>query len=183
MSFDPALIQNDPRAPIEPELFKLLCRLLGVSIGLLAQGEELRPMAFIGSVQEPHWFTPLMLEFPNEQGKDQSVDLIRRAVLQSQAEFAALLSESWGLSSEDIPRRDEIRKQYGSVSEYPGRVDMLVLVLETREFRWVADTNLKKQDSGHGREFGSPLKFRFQGSSQTPQASRMSNFFLPGRGH
>jgi hypothetical protein len=106
--------------------------------GFLENGESLEPFATQTDVS-----------------KDRSVELIKAAAEQTQADFVFTIMEAWGLPKDKMPRYQAIMDKYGSVGASPYKVDTAGFMLETRYGVWGCQVTLKpKGYSKKKRTFG-----------------------------
>ena len=81
---------------------------------------------------------------------DKPDSIVVRAASEIEADFAITTIESWSLTPQDRPRRDEICAKYGSLREYPGRVEAAWFVLETLEGSFASQAAIERMNAqGH----------------------------------
>jgi hypothetical protein len=133
--------------------------------GFLENGETLQPFAFVGN-HATRRMVPILIDTRDDASKDRSVELIKAAAEQTQADFVFTVMEAWGLPKDKMPRYQEILDKYGSVGNSPYRIDTAGFVLETRYGVWGAQVVLKpKGHSKKKRTFG-PVELRFMDGVQ-----------------
>lgn len=95
-----------------------------------------------GTMIEAHWvigntdlgesiLVPTDTSGPQE--KSESAEHARTVAAMQGADFVFSIGETWALSPEDVPKHANILKKYGSISQYPGRVDTFFIYLECQE--------------------------------------------------
>ena len=122
--------------------------------GFLENGESLEPFAFVGN-HATRQITAILIDTRSEESKDQSVEHIRSAAAQTQADFVFTIMEAWGLPKDKMPRYQEIIDKYGSIGASPYKIDIVGFMLETRYGVWGCQMTLKpKGYSKKKRTFG-----------------------------
>jgi hypothetical protein len=116
--------------------------------------------------------TPVEMYMPTEVAKDMSADVARWMAKNAKADATIAVSEAWSLSEQDSPRHAEIIKQYGSIGEYPGRLDILTVNVQTHDGVWMGRAPIITE--GRARRFG-PLEVVKAGKSD----GRFTNFLPP----
>ena len=144
-----------------PEAYlNLVLPLIEKARGFLEAGETLQPFAFIGSAASGKML-PVLIDAQTAESKDRSVQLIKIAAEQTQADFVFTVMEAWGLPRDKMPRYQEILDKYGSVGASPYKIDTAAFTVETRYGVWVAQMPLKpKGYSKKKRTFG-PVELQF----------------------
>lgn len=69
----------------------------------------------------------------SEETKDACAQHARRVAQLQQADYVLNIGETWALAPEDVPNYQSILARYGSISNYPRRVDTLHIYLECAE--------------------------------------------------
>ncbi len=120
----------------------------------LENGESLQPFAFVGN-HATQQIVPILIDTQSGDSKDRSVELIKAAAEQTQADFVFTIMEAWGLPKDKMPRYQEIMDKYGSVGASPYKIDIAAFMLETRYGVWGCQVTLKpKGYSKKKRTFG-----------------------------
>ncbi len=136
---------------------ELVDPLIDIARGILEQGESLQPVAFVGNFTQRR-VVPLMLDTSSDEAKQLSVRTIRQAAKGNDADFVALVMESWGLPTDMMPRYEEVIAEYGSIGASPFRQDAVTITIETRHGVWLAQLELKPvEGSSQGRTFDTPV--------------------------
>jgi hypothetical protein len=126
---------------------------------LLEDGENLRPIAFVGSSGKRS-ISVVVLSTADGDVKDTSAEQVRRAAYRENADFVFTIMEAWGLPPEKANKYQAILEQYGSIEASPYAVDFISFALETRQGSWVAQVEVKpKGVSKRKKTFGEP-RFR-----------------------
>lgn len=99
--------------------------------GFLEDGEALTPIAFVGSFTN-NTVTPIVLDSRGEQSNDRSALTIAAAAQQSDADYVFTVMETRALPKKHMTRVDEIYDKYGSLTNFPHRLDVATFMLETR---------------------------------------------------
>ncbi|PIV88585.1 MAG: hypothetical protein COW48_05215 [Hydrogenophilales bacterium CG17_big_fil_post_rev_8_21_14_2_50_63_12] len=122
--------------------------------GFLENGESLEPFAFIGN-HATQQIVPILIDTQTDGSKDRSVQLIKAAAEQTQADFVFTVMEAWGLPKDKMHRYEEIMDKCGSIGASPYKVDTAAFMLETRYGVWGCQMTLKpKGYSKKKRTFG-----------------------------
>ncbi|WP_237251653.1 hypothetical protein [Thioalkalivibrio nitratireducens] len=126
---------------------------------LLEDGENLRPIAFVGS-SEKRTISIVVLNTADGDVQDTSAEQVRRAASREDADFVFTIMEAWGLPPEKAGKYQAILEQYGSIETSPYAVDLVSFALETRQGSWVAQVQVKpKGISKRKKTFDEP-RFR-----------------------
>jgi hypothetical protein len=148
--------------------------------GFLEDGESLQPFAFVGNHATGR-VVPILIDTQTGASKDRSVELIKAAAEQTQADFVFTVMEAWGLPRDKMPRYQEILDKYGSVGASPYKIDTAAFMLETRSGVWGCQVSLKpKGHSKKKRTFGQVelqfmdgLEGRFEGLLPHPSSETL----------
>jgi hypothetical protein len=159
-----------------PESYlKVINPLIDTARGFLEQGEELAPIAFVGSFSSGKTI-PVLLDSTGDASKDHSVLAIRMAAEMLDADFVFVIMEAWSLRKDKMGQMEAILDKYGSIGASPYRVDVVTFALETRHGVWMAECEIKpKGISKKKRTIGKPA-FRFF----TEVEGRFSHFLKAG---
>lgn len=171
---------ESPAMPVKLEA--VLSNLMSTAYKMLAEGQELSPVAFVGSLLKNE-LNALMLNMPDQAGKELSVDQIRDFCAEEQADFVILFTEGWALPAALTEEYDDILEKYGSIANSPYRLDTFVVSVETPAARWTGFAVLKPSKSGKGREPSAPLEMHYQGASRGGNGSLFSDFFAKMQTH
>jgi len=122
--------------------------------GFLENGESLQPFAFVGN-HTTRQIAAILIDTQTGDSKDRSVEHIRSAAEQTQADFIFTIMEAWGLPKDKMPHFQEIMDKYGSVGASPYKIDTAAFMLETLYGVWGCQVTLKpKVYSKKKRTFG-----------------------------
>lgn len=113
----------------------------------LKKYEQLHPVAFLLNEKKMEIFAS---DFSNEKQKNYFAELLKQSARKMNADAVCFVAESWTLpdkyrTKEDM---DRILKQYGSISEFPERVEIVAIMLETREGKWTGMADIKPAKKG-----------------------------------
>lgn len=126
---------------------------------LVEEGENLRPIAFVGSTVKPSIRT-VVLNTAGGDVQNSSAEQVRRAAYQEDADFVFTIMEAWGLPPDKAGKYKTIVEQYGSIEASPHAVDLVSFALETRRGSWIAQVPVKPRGiSKRKKTFGEP-RFR-----------------------
>ncbi len=126
---------------------------------LLEDGENLHPIAFVGS-PEKRTIGTVVLSTAEGDVQDGSAEQVRRAAYREDADFVFTIMEAWGLPPNKVDKYQAILEQYGSIEASPYAIDLVSFALETRDGSWVAQVEVKpKGVSKRKKTFGEP-RFR-----------------------
>lgn len=146
--------------------------------GFLENGEALTPIAFVGSFTNKT-VIPVVLDSSDEQGKDRSAAMVAAAAKQTDADYVFTVMEAWALPKKYVTRVEEIYEKYGSLANFPHRLDVATFMLETRHGTWVAQCTILPKPPSKKRRTIMPPEFVFGDGAQ----GRFSNLLpvKPGR--
>jgi hypothetical protein len=120
----------------------------------LENGESLQPFAFVGN-HTTQQILPILIDTATDTSKDQSVELIKAAAGEIQADFVFTIMEAWGLPKDKMHRYQEIIDKYGSISASPYKIDTAAFMVENQYGVWGCQMTLKpKGYSKKKRTFG-----------------------------
>lgn len=133
--------------------------------GFLENGEALTPIAFVGSFTN-NTVIPIVLDSRDEQGKERSASMIAAAAQQADADYVFTVMEAWALPKKYMTRVDEIYDKYGSLSNFPHRLDVATFMLETRHGSWMAQCTILPKPPSKKRRTIAPPEFVFGDSAR-----------------
>lgn len=98
----------------------------------LQNGESVQTAMFLNSTggSEMH---KIPIDTSSTQSKDACAVYARQLAALRNSTACVFMSESWGLSKSDARRHEYILDRYGAIANYPGRLDLLFLNVETQE--------------------------------------------------
>lgn len=76
--------------------------------------------------------------------KDYIAEAVRQRARRMQADAICLVTEAWSLPPEDAPHAQKICEQYGSLSSYPGRIEIVAISIETTDGVWMAQAPITR---------------------------------------
>jgi hypothetical protein len=141
---------------IPPAYLPIITPLIDAARAILERGDELVPVAFVGS------FTtgvtqPIMLLRTDAAAKEHTSRVIQQVAEDCAADFIFVMTEAWSLRKDQLPQMAQILARYGSIGASPYRVDIVALTLETRHGLWVAEVPIKPHEQAPPqRTFGRP---------------------------
>jgi hypothetical protein len=98
---------------------------------------------------------PVEMHMPNAIAKDVAAALVRWTAKNIKADMTIMVTEAWSLSQKDAKHYNAIIEQYGSIGEYPGHLDILMVQVETRAGHWMGRAPIETK--GKARRCG-PLE-------------------------
>ena len=123
-----------------PEQFKAILNLIiKASHEIITEKEELEPIVFLCKSDD---ILPVVLDFPDEAGKDLSSRMIAQIAQKFRPEFTIFVSEAWVLKTDDAS--DIKRDKTQSLEHHPDRIDCVIYSLETKYGIWVGTSEIKK---------------------------------------
>ncbi len=126
---------------------------------LLEDGENLRPIAFVGS-SEKRSINTVVLNTAGGDVQNTSAEQVRQTAHRAHADFVFTVMEAWGLPPEKVDKYQAILDKYGSIEASPYAVDLVSFAMETRLGSWLAQVEVKpKGISKRKKTFGKP-RFR-----------------------
>lgn len=75
----------------------------------------------------------------SDGSRERDIGHARQLALHLNSQWVLAVAESWALPRGQVHLHEDILEKYGSVANYPGRIDVLSVVLETRD-RYYATT-------------------------------------------
>lgn len=128
--------------------------------GFLENGEALTPMAFVGAFTT-NTVIPIMLDSRNDDAKERSASTIAMAAQEANADYVFTVMEAWALPKKYLNRADEVYEKYGSLANFPHRLDVASFVLETRHGMWMAQCTILPKPPSKKRRTIMPPEFFF----------------------
>ena len=143
-----------------PEAYwEMVAPLIARARVLLEDGQNLRPIAFVGS-SERRAISIVTLSTAGGDVQRASAEQVRRAAYRENADFVFTIMEAYGLPPDKVAKYQSILEQYGSIEASPYAVDFVSFALETRDGSWVAQAQVKpKGVSKRKKTFDEP-RFR-----------------------
>ena len=145
------------RAQIDPIVAK--------AKGFLENGEALAPMAFVGSFTT-NTVIPVLLDSTDIDAKERSAATIAAAAKQANADYVFTVMEAWAMPKKYMNRVDEIYEKYGSLANFPHRLDVASFMLETRHGLWMAQCTILPKPPSKKRRTIMPPEFVFGDKAQ-----------------
>ncbi len=133
--------------------------------GFLERGEALTPMAFIGSFAN-HSVIPIMLDSRDNDAKERSAATIAVAAREADADYVFTVMEAWALPKKYMNRTEEIYDKYGSLANFPHRLDVASFMLETRHGVWMAQCTIQPLPPSKKRRTIMPVQFVYGNGMQ-----------------
>lgn len=104
--------------------------LIADASGTLAAGQEVMPTIYLGRADNDE-LVPFFYNISSDEMRERSVVFARALAMALPAEFVLVVSEAWSIARNDPNDPQEILRKYGSVSNYPGRIDCLSILIES----------------------------------------------------
>jgi hypothetical protein len=137
-----------------PDIVKpLIDKVLQLSRAQMTEGDVTAVTYVVNTAKDT--MVPVEMHMPNEVSKDVSAALVKWTAKNVHADATIMVSEAWSLSREDAPKYKEILEKYGSLGAYPGKLDILMVSVETREGSWIGRAPIESK--GKARRCG-PLE-------------------------
>lgn len=133
--------------------------------GFLENGEALTPVAFVGTFTN-NTVIPIMLDSSSEESKNRSSTMIAAAAAQADADYVFTVIEAWALPKKYLNRVEEIYQQYGSLANFPYRMEVAGFTLETRHGTWMAQCTILPKPPSKKRRTIMPPQFVFGDAAQ-----------------
>ncbi|MGB2903562.1 MAG: hypothetical protein WBJ68_11480 [Candidatus Dechloromonas phosphoritropha] len=144
-----------------PESYlKIINPLIDTARGFLERGEQLAPIAFVGSFATGKMI-PILLNSAGEEEKDRSALAIRIAADTLEADFVFVIMDAWSLRKDKMAQMEAILDKYGSIGASPYRVDVVSFALETRYGVWMAQCEIKPKGISKKKRTIDPPKFQY----------------------
>ncbi len=133
--------------------------------GFLENGEALTPIAFVGSFSD-NTVIPVILDSSDDETKDRSAAMIAAAAAQAEADYVFTVIEAWALPKKYLNRVEEIYEKYGSLANFPHRLDVASFTLETRHGTWIAQCTILPKPPSKKRRTIMPPQFVWGDAAQ-----------------
>jgi len=134
--------------------------IIATAKGFLEKGEPLTPMAFVASFTTDT-VTPIMLDSRDNETKERSAAMIAAAAADIDADYVFTVMEAWALPKKYLNRVEEIYDKYGSLANFPHRLDVVNFMLETRHGLWSSQCTIKPMPPSKKRRTIMPPEFMF----------------------
>lgn len=117
-----------------PDVAPLVERIMAICREQLTEG-AVTPVTYVIDSKE-QLLVPVEQHMPAKIATDIAGAMVRWTATTIHADMTIAVSEAWSLSSADSPRYREIIDQYGSIGDYPGKLDVLMVNVQTRAGCW-----------------------------------------------
>jgi hypothetical protein len=87
------------------------------------------------------------LNTESKAAKRASSAMVKKVAANMLADCSITITEAWGVSIGDTTPPDEIYKKYGSLSNYPGRVDIVTFSMEIPSGVWFGTSEILEKDT------------------------------------
>ena len=162
---------------IPPAYLRHIEPIVAKAKGFLENGEALTPVAFVGTFTN-NTVIPIMLDSSSEESKNRSSTMIAAAAAQADADYVFTVIEAWALPKKYLNRVEEIYQQYGSLANFPHRLEVASFTLETRHGTWMAQCTILPKPPSKKRRTIMPPQFVLGDAAQ----GRFANL-LPAKEH
>lgn len=133
-----------------PAVAPLVERIMAICREQLTEG-GITPVTYvIDSRQE--LLVPVEQQMPARVVSDIAGAMARWTATTIHADLTITVAEAWSLSAADSGRYREIVEQYGSIGDYPGKLDVLLVTVQTRDGCWRGRAPITTR--GHARRCG-----------------------------
>lgn len=159
-----------------PEVADLVEQVLATCRAQMTEGPVAATTYIVNTASKS--LLPIEMYVPNDVAKEMSADVVRWVAKNALADATITVSEAWTLSQQDAKRYEEIRARYGSIGEYPGRLEILMVSVETYAGNWLGQAPIETK--GKARRIG-PMTIHaaLAGDPTTGVAGRFSHFLPP----
>jgi hypothetical protein len=113
----------------------------------LKNHDQLLPVAFLLNDKKMQIFGSTL---DNETDKNYFAELLKQSASKMNADAICFVAESWTLPEKYRNREDteRILKQYGMISEFPEKIEIIAINLETREGTWTGMGDIRPAKKG-----------------------------------
>lgn len=140
--------------PIPQQYLALVEHFIATARAIAEKGEGIQNILFIGSLEKGKSVSMLM-DAASADEKEAAGEHARRVAEMLDADYSLTVGEAWSLTPRDTARSEAILEDYGSVGNYPGRIEIAAFMLETRYGTWAGQAPIKfKGASKKKRTFG-----------------------------
>lgn len=127
---------------IVPEQYRgILQQLLADAHESLLEGKRLPSTYYIGSCAA-EVLQAVPVDTSSQSGKEASVMHAKRMATYLDADFVVLVTEAWALPRNKADDAEAILSKWGSVGQYPGKLDVAWFQLETRHGLFTAQAKI-----------------------------------------
>ena len=117
-------------------------------------GDGLDSVMFVGNLATGEHIV-VQIDADDPDSKAAAGRHARVIALTVDADYSLVVGEAWSLSEGDLARVEVILEEYGALSNYPRRIEVVFFVLETRYGTWGGQAVMKlKGASEKKRTFG-----------------------------
>lgn len=171
-------MSDNPTLP--PRYQQLLEGALKHARSQLADSGQVAPVGLVCSAAvQPASAAPIVVDMAtqNDAQKDRVAFAIRELVKLYDADCVMLLTEAWTLPQHLAKDHAALRARYGSLGNVPGRLEIVMVSIETRARSWMAQSPILRQ--GRIVKLGPPdVILTRNGSDDAMQVTgRYANFF------
>lgn len=173
---------SDEQKPLESDVFEALPSEIRLFVRevieqakhKLERGDEVRTTIFLSSPEKG--LTAVVLDTSSVQAKEASIAHARQLAAIHGSTMSVFISESWGLSASDAPKHEAILAKYGSLANYPGRIDVLYVHVETHNGIYAVQADIKPMPPSKKRR---TVVFRNKFFMATEIGGRMAGVLPP----
>ncbi len=110
---------------------------------------KLLPVAFLLN-NETNKTQIIGMPFRNEEDKESCAAMLKDRAIEMQADAICFLSEAWTLPEKYRTKEmiDSILQQYGEIANFPERMEIVTIQLETYEGIWMATGSIREAKKG-----------------------------------
>jgi hypothetical protein len=142
---------------------------------------EQRAVAPVGLVFGPDDPVVVDMATDSDTEKDRLAFAIRELVKLYSADCVMLLTEAWTLPQHLAKDHAALRARYGSLGNVPGRLEIVMVSIETQDRSWLAQAPILRQ--GRAVKLGPPDVVLTRGSSDTMEITGRYAHFFSDEGH
>lgn len=136
-----------------PEVQPLVDKILALCREQMTEG-TVKPVTYVIDTAKKV-MVPVEMYMPNNVAKDVAAALVRWTAKNMKADATIMVTEAWSLSEADSKHYQAIMDKYGSIGEYPGKLDVLMVSVQTRAGAWTGRAPIETK--GEARRCG-PLE-------------------------
>jgi hypothetical protein len=137
---------------LDPELASLANDIITQSRIISQSGRELQHIIFLVN-QKKHTIMGCLHNPDEFKDKDLFVAAIKDKAEDFGATVIVSVMEGYALEAKDLTEYQNIMEQYGSLANYPGRLEQAIFTIETYDGNWMGSSNIQI-NADKSREFG-----------------------------
>jgi len=96
---------------------------------------------------------PYIKNLSEGQAKHMQIAMARKVAAEINADAVITTMEAWTINQDDAKNYNSIMEQYGSLSKYPGRIEIVMLMIETPDGTWMGTSEIERSQQNNAKTF------------------------------